>query len=136
MGTFTFRNLHNFALPRHSQQINNEVPLYISLFSPNFSLSLSFHSIFFPYSATRTAALALSSTNFTSSEKLVMSGIMPPLQYVKILSPTRSFSKSAGSLAPPCCNNLVLRAVPVVNDSGSSWHSFCQMVAAKHLAYK
>lgn len=58
--------------------------------------------------------------SFISSQRQVISGTIPPLQSLKIPSPTRPFNKSAGSFAPPCCNNFVLKAVPVANDSGSS----------------
>lgn len=78
----------------------------------------------------------LPTTNLDSSKKHVMSGTIPPSQCFKIPSPTRSFNNSAGSLDPPCCNTFVRRAVPAVNESGSSWHNFFHMVAAKHFAYK
>ena len=77
-----------------------------------------------------------SSTSFISSQRHEISGIIPPSWYLYIPSPTRSFNTASGSLAPPCCKNFVLKANPVVDDSGSSWHTFFHMVAAKHLAYK
>ncbi|KAK3009811.1 hypothetical protein RJ639_013936, partial [Escallonia herrerae] len=54
--------------------------------------------------------------------RLVMSGTIPPSRYLTVSPPTRSFIKSAGSLAPPCCKNFDLRADPVAKDSGSSLH--------------
>lgn len=74
--------------------------------------------------------------SFISSQRLVISGTIPPSQYLRTPSPTKPFNKSAGSLAPPCCRNFVLRASPVLNDNGSSLHTFCHMLAAKHLEYK
>ncbi|PON56237.1 LOW QUALITY PROTEIN: hypothetical protein PanWU01x14_182490 [Parasponia andersonii] len=75
-------------------------------------------------------------TSFISSQRLVISGTIPPLQYLRTPSPTRPFNISAGSLAPPCCKNSFLRATPVLRDNGSSLQSFFHMLAAKHLAYK
>uniref|UniRef100_A0A2P2M038 Mitochondrial intermediate peptidase n=1 Tax=Rhizophora mucronata TaxID=61149 RepID=A0A2P2M038_RHIMU len=74
--------------------------------------------------------------NLNSSNKLDVSGTTPPWQYFIIPPPAKSFNISAGSLAPPCCNNFDLRAVPVAKESGSSSQSFLHIVAAKHLAYR
>jgi hypothetical protein len=63
-----------------------------------------------------------------------MSGIIPPPEFIIMESPTKSFNRAEGSLAPPCFKNLSLSALPVLRDNGSPWHTSCHIVVAKHLA--
>lgn len=67
-------------------------------------------------------------------QRLLISGTIPPLHFLRIRVPARSCNKQAGSFDPPCCKNFVLIAEPVVRDKGSSLHISCHMVAAKLFA--
>ena len=69
-----------------------------------------------------------------SLHKELMSGIIPPPEFLMMASPAKSFSKDDGSFDPPYRKNLSLMALPALRDNGSSWHISCQIVVAKHRA--
>jgi len=63
-----------------------------------------------------------------------MLGIIPLPEFLMMASPAKSFSRDDGSFDPPNLKNLSLMALPALPDNGSSWHTSCHIVVAKHLA--